>query len=145
MKIYFSEEQYGFYLDAITPVDKMPDDAVEITEEFHQEAIVAISKDKRLSIVDGEAVLVDGRKEAVLPTEMKAVVLRDQRDILLAKTDGLVARHRDEKEEKAKTTLSATQFADLQSYRKELRNITNEPGFPDVQLPEKPDFLQDNK
>lgn len=55
---------------------------------------------------------------------------RSERDALLSGTQWLVDRHRDELDDGAATTLSADLFAALQAYRRALRGITGQPGFP---------------
>lgn len=45
-----------------------------------------------------------------------------RRNALLAETDWLVTRHRDEKDEGSGTTLTAKQFKELLRYRKALRD-----------------------
>lgn len=57
-------------------------------------------------------------------------------------TDGLVARHRDEKEFSKDTSLTDKQYLDLHKYRQSLRDLSKDKNFPNVELPKKPKFLQ---
>lgn len=52
--------------------------------------------------------------------------LRATRSMLLAKTDAVVARHRDEKDMGGATTLTDAQFAALLKERQRLRDITED-------------------
>jgi hypothetical protein len=54
--------------------------------------------------------------------EQLADLERTWRDGLLAKTDGIVARQRDELDGGGATTLTTEQYAELQVYRRELRD-----------------------
>lgn len=64
------------------------------------------------------------------------------RDAELDSTQWPVARHRDEKDAGTTTTLSATQFAALLTYRQALRDWPAAAGFPDsAQRPAPPDWL----
>ena len=53
-----------------------------------------------------------------------------RRNQLLADTDWLVTRHRDEKDEGSGTTLTAKQFKELLRYRKALRDWDKVSAFP---------------
>lgn len=141
MKIYFSESVYGFFHDNITKLSNMPSDVVELTNDFHQEVIVAMGQGKVLTIVNGVPTLIDGRKEATLTTDEKAASLRAQRNALLTSTDGMVSRHRDQKEASVSITLTDLQFTQLQQYRQALREFPEQAGFPNLSLPAKPDFF----
>jgi hypothetical protein len=59
-----------------------------------------------------------------------ASAARSKRDELLAASQWLVDRHRDELDASVPTTLTAAQFAGLQAYRQALRSITDQSGFP---------------
>jgi hypothetical protein len=76
-----------------------------------------------------------------VPIETRARNKRLARDRLLAVTDGLIARHRDEIDSGFVPTLTAEKFSALQSWRHALRSITRDPGFPDINLPLKPEGL----
>lgn len=63
------------------------------------------------------------------PVELAAAE-RVWRDGVLLAADGLVARHRDELEEGQETTLTPTQYTELQAYRRALRNWPEAGEFP---------------
>ncbi|BBP51599.1 hypothetical protein PHLH3_12250 [Pseudomonas sp. St386] len=66
-----------------------------------------------------------------LPTPAELSLLeRAWRDRQLSLTDGRVARHRDELEDGVETTLSIEQYAELQAYRRALRNWPEAGEFP---------------
>ncbi|ANI54418.1 phage tail protein [Pseudomonas sp. DR 5-09] len=62
--------------------------------------------------------------------EYLAEVERAWRDVQLSVTDALVARHRDELEEGGSTYLTAEQYAELQAYRRQLRDWPQGSQFP---------------
>lgn len=66
-------------------------------------------------------------KHSVAQLESEA---RSKRDALLAETDWIAIRHRDEVDSGIDTTLSSEQYSSLQSYRRDLRDITAQSGFP---------------
>ncbi|MNE99140.1 hypothetical protein D3C80_1977680 [compost metagenome] len=59
-----------------------------------------------------------------------AAIERRWRDGQLAATDGVVARHRDELEAVATTTLTPAQYSVLQQYRQALRHWPESGEFP---------------
>jgi hypothetical protein len=70
-----------------------------------------------------------------------ATAARSKRDAAMSSTQWLVDRHRDEVDDGGKTTLSAGQFETLQAYRRALRNITSQAGFPvSIVWPDEPTF-----
>lgn len=76
---------------------------------------------------DGYPILVDPPS---VSAEVSASNERAWRDSELFQTDGLVARHRDELEAGAATTLSAAEYESLQTYRRNLRNWPVTEAFP---------------
>ncbi|TNF80898.1 phage tail protein [Pseudomonas sp. ICMP22404] len=76
----------------------------------------------------------DGRpqlQDPPLPTLAElSLVERAWRNNQLSMTDGVVTRHRDELEDGAETTLSTEQYAELQAYRRSLRNWPESGEFP---------------
>lgn len=62
--------------------------------------------------------------------EQLEIDARIKRDVLLSETDWVVIRHRDEVEEGVKTTLSPEEYSAMQAYRRDLRDITEQSGFP---------------
>jgi hypothetical protein len=124
--MFASKSTRGFYDASIHA--SMPDDVVEISAENHAELLAGQSEGKVITWGDdGYPVLVD----PPLPSpEVLAATERVWRDGQLAATDGVVSRHRDELEEGQETTLTPTQYAELQAYRRALRNWPEAGEFP---------------
>lgn len=136
--MFASQSTRSFYDPAINTV--MPDDVVEISPEFHTELLAGQSEGKVITWNgDGLPVLVDPPPPSV---EDLATVERVWRDQRLSETDGVVTRHRDELEEGMETTLSATQYTELQAYRRLLRNWPEAGEFPLIEhRPSAPTWL----
>lgn len=139
MAFYYSPTQRGFYHDQVH--ETLPDDAVEITDAEWQRLL-----DRQTAgdlIVPGDG----GKPIAVsAPVVDRAIGLRAARNRLLAQTDGLVNRHRDEVYlslgTTAVTTVSDEQYTQLQTWRQALRALPAAAGFPDIALPSKPEWLE---
>ncbi|MFJ2536619.1 tail fiber assembly protein [Pseudomonas sp. NPDC087614] len=117
---------YGFYNSAVYA--SLPEDIVEISDKRHRELLAGQEVGKIIVWGDdGSPMLVDS-----LPTsdDELAAVERTWRDQRLSETDGVVTRHRDEVEEGVATTLTAEQYAELQEYRRALRNWPEAGEFP---------------
>ncbi|WP_223538836.1 phage tail assembly chaperone [Pseudomonas sp. BF-R-12] len=124
--MFTSKTTRGFYDAAIHTT--MPDDVVEISAENHAELLAGQSEGKVITWGDdGFPILVD--PPAPSP-EFFAALERAWRDGQLAATDGVVSRHRDELEEGSETTLTLMQYAELQAYRRALRNWPEAGEFP---------------
>jgi len=133
--LYFSKTTGGFYDSAIHG-DDIPADAVEITAEEHAAVFAAQSIGKRITAgEDGKPIAIDPPAPS---DEELAVVKRLERDAALAATDGAVQCHRDEVDMGGKTTLTVDQFGALLAYRKALRDLPTQKGFPKVDLPAAP-------
>jgi hypothetical protein len=106
----------------------IPDGTVEVADEDYEAFKAGQEQGKWLVANDqGYPVLVD----PPLPSpEFFAGVERAWRDGQLAATDGVVSRHRDELEEGLETTLTPTQYTELQAYRRALRNWPETGEFP---------------
>ncbi|MEE9678693.1 phage tail protein [Pseudomonas moraviensis] len=124
--IFFSANELGFYDSTI--VEAIPEDGVEVSLE-HRRAILdgqtagmAIAADE-----SGGPVLIDRPPPSA---EVQAAVERAWRDARLALTDPLVSRHRDEIEEGASTSITPEQYAELQRYRRLLRDWPQGEQFP---------------
>ncbi|QGA51443.1 phage tail assembly chaperone [Pseudomonas brassicacearum] len=124
--MFTSKSTRSFY-DA-TIHTSMPDDIIEISSEVHAELLAGQSEGKVINWGDdGLPMLVD----PPLPSdEVLAAIERAWRDRCLLETDGVVTRHRDELEEGVETTLSASQYTELQAYRRALRNWPEAGEFP---------------
>ncbi|MGJ7514303.1 tail fiber assembly protein [Pseudomonas baetica] len=136
--IFFSATELGFYDTAIH--GSIPEDCVEISADYHAELLRGQSEGKLISWGDdGCPVLVD--PPAPSP-EYLADIERAKRDRRLQATDGVVARHRDELEAGQKTTLTPTQYRELQRYRQALRSWPEVDEFPLIDhRPSPPDCL----
>jgi hypothetical protein len=106
----------------------LPDGCVEVSDEDYQALLAGQEQGKRIVAGDeGCPVLID----PPLPSpEVFAAIERTWRDGQLAATDGVVSRHRDELEEVQETTLTPTQYTELQAYRRALRNWPEAGEFP---------------
>nr|WP_054047700.1 phage tail assembly chaperone [Pseudomonas nunensis] len=127
-------------LEVANPSCLIPVDAVEITTERRNELLAAQSLGKVIAPDDsGYPILIDPPPVSAVE---QARVERAWRDAQLAPTDGMVSRHRDELEAGIATTLAAEQYAELQIYRRELRNWPQGAEFPLVEhRPVAPNWL----
>ena len=124
--MFSSKSERGFYDPEINTI--MPPDVVRITAEYHSELLTGQSAGKAIEWGDdGYPVLVD--RQLPGPDEL-AVAERNWRDSQLALTDRLVSRHRDELEEGSETSLTPDQYAELQAYRRQLRDWPQGTQFP---------------
>lgn len=107
-------------LEVTNPTCLIPGDAVEITSVYHEELLTGQSLGKVIVTDEsGYPILID---PPPMSAEDTAAAERVWRDAKLAATDGVVSRHRDELEEGSESTLTAAQYAELQTYRRALRN-----------------------
>lgn len=121
--------------------NNMPADVVEVAASVWQSLLIELSTSpKKLSSrPDGQPVLID---PPPLDAEALTAVERAWRDAQLALTDPLVSRHRDEIEEGGATSLTADQYAELQAYRRQLRDWPQGDQFPLVEhRPSAPTWL----
>ena len=66
MTYYFAKSTNGFYVDDVHEPDQIPDDAVEITDEQHQELLQGQSNGKQITADDdGNPILIDAIKVPV--------------------------------------------------------------------------------
>lgn len=75
----------------------------------------------------------------------KSISSRMLRDSVLNNISWIIERHRDELEAGIATTLSVERYAELQSYRQQLRDWPAQPGWPDIEMPPAPDWLAELK
>jgi hypothetical protein len=131
-------------LEVPNPACLIPEDALEITPAYHAELVAGPSQGKVIAWGDdGYPFLTDPPPPS--PEELAAVE-RAWRNALLATTDGVVTRHRDELEEGIETTLSAQQYIDLQNFRRQLRNWPQGTEFPLAEhRPEAPAWLAEQE
>lgn len=124
--MFTSKSTRGFYDASIHAL--MPDDVIEITAEYHADMLAGQAEGQVISWGDdGYPVLMDSPPPSSAEV---AAIERAWRDSQLAATDATVTRHRDEVEEGSPTTLTPAQYADLQAYRRALRNWPESGEFP---------------
>ncbi|QLG93395.1 hypothetical protein HZF02_16125 [Pseudomonas yamanorum] len=118
--IFFSPSTCGAYWPVINDQD-IPADVIELPLAQWQALLaeLAVSPKKLVAGADGLPILIDPPPPSTIELEANE---RAWRGALLAKTDAIVTRHRDELEEGSETTLSAAQYSELQAYRRSLRN-----------------------
>jgi hypothetical protein len=132
MSKLYSPSTRGFYSEEVHG-KSIPADALEISDE---EWMALLDAQARGRVIRPGA---DGKPFADdLNDEELALSRKLARDSLLAETDWLVARHRDEIEAERSTTLSAENYKSLQRWRADLRDFTEDPNFPRVQFPPRP-------
>nr|WP_109787512.1 phage tail protein [Pseudomonas sp. OV226] len=126
-------------LEVDNPDCLIPADAVEITQERHAELFAGQAMGKQISSgEDGYPLLIGPPPPS--PEDLAAIE-RGWRGGLLAATDGLVSRHRDELEG-GSTTLTPAQYTELQAYRFALRKWPDAGGFPLIEhRPSAPDWI----
>ena len=130
---FYSASAKGFYMEGLHKA--IPEDAVAITDDEHRALLTEQENGKRIvGDASGKPVAI----EHVATTEQKAAWLRRQRNAALAATDGVVARHRDQVESFSPPSLTHVQYSALQHYRQALRDLPQQHGFPDIDLPPKP-------
>lgn len=124
--IFFSANELGFYDSAI--VEAIPEDGVEVSLE-HRRAILDGQTAGMVVAADefGGPILIDRPPPSA---EVLAAAERVWRDRQLASTDPLVSRHRDEIEEGGLTSITPGQYAELQGYRRLLRDWPQGEQFP---------------
>lgn len=138
MTVFYSPETGFFYDDQVCTF--IPADAREFSAEARDELLAQVSHGKRLVCgPDKWPVVVDAPGQT---GEQLAEVERYWRSVQLTTTDGVVTRHRDEIEEGSSTTLTPEQYAELQAYRRLLRNWPEAGEFPlSEHRPSAPEWL----
>ncbi|MDL2187287.1 phage tail assembly chaperone [Pseudomonas sp. ChxA] len=136
MAMYYcrvNETRGGFFDPRIhgeigSPGCTIPEGAKELTDELYAELTAAQDNGKLVyPDADGYPVLIDPPPPS---PEEQATTERTWRDVQLTATDGVVTRHRDELEEGVATTLTVEQYAELQVYRRQLRDWPENGEFP---------------
>ncbi|RON56959.1 phage tail assembly chaperone [Pseudomonas frederiksbergensis] len=122
----YSSKTTGFFHDSDLG-GELPADAFEISPELHAELLNGQSQLIKINFDTVPPSLIE---RPPMPPEQLADFERAWRDGQLAKTDGIVARQRDELEDGGATTLTAEQYAELQVYRRKLRDWPQEAEFP---------------
>lgn len=127
--ILFSPSTRGAYVPGINSTD-IPDDVIEIPKDYWISLLQELAVSAKMIGVradNGYPILIDPPSPS---TEELEDIERGWRTTQLAATDGLVARDRDELEDGGGTTLTTDQYAELQSYRRELRDWPQGSDFP---------------
>lgn len=129
----------GFYEPSIHGA-MMPEDVVEIPDSLYFQLLKGQEQGKQIEPdQQGFPKLVD---PPALTDNQLSYQERIWRDAELTATDSMVARHRDELEEGAGTTLTEAQYVELQTYRRALRGWPEADGFPLIEYrPLKPAWL----
>ncbi|QBR32943.1 MULTISPECIES: phage tail assembly chaperone [Pseudomonas] len=123
---FFNAADLGFYDTTIN--DSIPEGGVEISAEHYLELMVGQSAGMVIAADEsGCPVLVNRPPPS---PEVLAAAERAWRDWKLTSADPLVSRHRDELEEGGPTSLTGEQYAELQAYRRALRNWPEAGEFP---------------
>jgi Phage tail assembly chaperone protein len=126
--VLFSASTLGAYVPGINSTD-IPDDVIEIPQGYWISLLQQMAVTPKVIGVradNGYPILVDPPPPS--PDEA-ADIERSWRTAQLSATDGLVARDRDELEDGG-TTLTTEQYAELQTYRRELRDWPQGSFFP---------------
>lgn len=123
----FASKQTGFFYDPGFN-DFIPDDAVKISPEAHAELLAGQGEGKVIGWNQDGFPRLELAPEP--SPEQLAMVERAWRDLQLTGTDSVVTRHRDELEEGSPTSLTAKQYAELQAYRRQLRDWPEAGEFP---------------
>lgn len=127
--ILFSASTRGAYVPGINSTD-IPDDVIEIPQGYWISLLQQLAVTPKMigvSADNGYPILVDPPSPS---QDEAAEIERSWRTAQLAATDGLVARDRDELEDGGGTTLTTEQYAELQTYRRELRGWPQASFFP---------------
>lgn len=138
--VFFSPSTCGAYTLEDHGAD-IPDDAIEISQSDWASLLEQLgSSAKKIAAgKDGYPILVD---PPPLSDEHFEENERAWRDAQLRSTDAIVSRHRDEQESGIATTLAPLQYAELQVYRRALRNWPEAGEFPlSEHRPPAPDWL----
>ncbi|MHC5131771.1 phage tail assembly chaperone [Pseudomonas glycinis] len=127
--VLFSATTRGVYVPGINSTD-IPDDVIEIPQGYWISLLQQLAVSAKMIGVradDGYPILVDPPPPSAEEVED---IERLWRNAQLAATDGMVARDRDELEDGGGTTLTTGQYAELQAYRRELRDWPQGSSFP---------------
>ncbi|WP_172314380.1 phage tail assembly chaperone [Pseudomonas sp. WS 5079] len=135
--------------DAVPPLIEVPNPKCSLPPKAE---LRDLPQDKYLALLvaqsQGKVIQANSKGEPVAvepPPPSDAELERRERtwrDRILAETDSVVVRHRDELEVARPTTITAEQYAALQAYRQALRDWTQSPNFPDIEhRPSPPGWL----
>lgn len=121
LAIYYSPSMNGFFRNDFNP--EIPDDAIEITEQEHNELLIGQSTGKVISTENGKVILIDPPE---IPLDQKWELVRTKRGELLASSDWT---------QLGDSPLGTAKKAEWKSYRQALREITDQPNPDNLQWP----------
>lgn len=139
MLIYYAQSTGGFY-NSIDHANRLPEDAIKVTDEEYRTLFATPFLNTYIES-DAQGRPVRSQRsvnELAVPTANE----KNWRDALLAATDRLIARDRDEMDDGGGTTLDQTQYTQLQAYRRALRDWPQDEHFPTIEYrPVAPSWL----
>ncbi|RON43946.1 hypothetical protein BK666_18655 [Pseudomonas frederiksbergensis] len=127
--VLFSASTCGVYVPGINSSD-IPADVIEIPRAYWISLLQELAVTAKMISVradNGYPILVD---TPPLAPEDAENIERAWRNAQLLVTDSMVARDRDELEDGGGTTLTTDQYAELQAYRRALRDWPQNSFFP---------------
>ncbi|WP_460052689.1 phage tail assembly chaperone [Pseudomonas sp. H1_A05] len=125
----YSSKATGFFYDSDLG-GELPTDATEISLELHQ---VLLGGQMQGLVINFDTEPPSLMERPPLSLEQLIEIERSWRASQLSATDGVVARHRDESESGMSTTLTTEQYAELQTYRRQLRDWPQTGQFPSIE------------
>ncbi|KVQ18636.1 phage tail assembly chaperone [Burkholderia cepacia] len=126
----------AFYDDDFHKPDAIPSAAVKISDADHDALLEGQSQGRCMALCEqGQPALVEHRPRSVEEILNDA---RNKRKRLLEESDRIVTRHRDQVDEGIATTLTDEQYRDFLRYRRELRDLPEQAGFPNIEWPAAP-------
>lgn len=139
----FSPSTRGFYPLAdralYEAAGTWPADGAEVSDDEVQALLQAEQNGKVIQAdANGKPVAVDPPPPS---TEQCCAAKRAERDHLLASTQWLVDRHREQMDGDLPTSITPAQYKGLLAFRQALRDLPNQAGFPDVKMPDPAAYL----
>lgn len=137
---YFDGDFYPYDMQSLyMSSGTWPDDGVDVGEDiFLQFKIDAPPAGMMASDDNGYPCWIASPS---LSRESIMVICRARRDAALADTGWIVERHRDQLDQQIVTTITAEKYTELLTYRQILRDWPAQPGWPDIEMPEAPEWL----
>lgn len=140
MAKFYSPSNRGC-LDSEMQMNCMPTDCIPISEEQFQDFITI--RDGYILTHDGVNLPRFQKLSEYYPDyiNIQRQLWREQRNHYLLQTDGIVERHRDQKDLGGLTSLTDQQYKEVLLYRQFLRDWPTSTDFYKGILPQQPDFL----
>lgn len=137
--IFYCSKNKGFYLSQLHR-DAIPDGAVEITEKEYEALKAGQSAGQIITANDkGEPIL---ENHPPLSKEQVESSARAARDEAIASSMWIAERHRSEVSIGAESTITEQQYIQLLTYHQSLRDWPAQPGWPEIDMPTEPDWLE---